>query len=382
MSTYITMRRLLALFVFALLVCFLGASPTAYAGDDDEYEDFLEDLGLDDDLYEDLHEDFYEFDRDEDYYAKRWDKLDAELGGGHGGAGATHVPVIDEDWKFMVTWTEDLLRAEEAHRRADGGGITVAVLDGGFDLSHPTIAGHVWPFGFDAIEEDFDPEDFGNGIDDDGDGFTDNGLGHGTFVAGMVTLAAPGAMILPIRIRDDEGWSTSAEVVRGLEFAWAAGADIVNISGAAALHDFKHVREMIERMRADGILVVVSTGNDGLDLLPRMALLPGTLPVASSDENDRLTAWSNHDASVPTLLAPGVDLYGPLWGTDSGYWSGTSFSAGLVSGGAALVLARWPWLSPSDVSARLLDAADPAFDRDGGALAGSGRLNLFQAVTN
>ncbi len=364
-----TWRIWLVLFLFAFASLFLAGTPVAQA--ESEYDDDMEDV----------IEDFLEENAADKPYDKRWDKSDAELGGGHGGAGATQVPIVDEDFDFMVTWTEDQLEAPRAHGLETGDGVTVAVLDGGFDLDHPWIRRRVSPWGFDAIEIDDNPEDFGNGIDDDGDGFVDNGLGHGTFVAGMVLLAAPDATILPIRVRDDEGWGFNFELELGLEYAWAAGADVVNISGDAAIHDFKHIREMIERMRADGVVVIVSAGNDGWSTLPELAMLPGTIAVASSDKDDRLTDWSNFgEAPMGVLVAPGLGLYGPLWGTDSGYWSGTSFSAGLVSGAAALLLDDRRWLDPHEVHMRLMGGADVAFDGDGNPLPGAGRLNLYGAL--
>ncbi len=322
------------------------------------------------------------------FYAKRYKDRSAgkgPWGGKHGGAGATHVPIVDEDFEFMVAWTRDRLAADAAHQHARGRGVTVAVLDGGFNLAHPAIAPHVSPFGYDAIDEDWDPEDLGNGCDDDLDGFADSGVGHGTFVAGMVLLAAPEATILPIRVRADEGGGYNRELERGLAYAWASGADIVNISGAAPLEDYKHVAEVLDEMRAAGIVVVVATGNEGSSALPAMAARDDTIAVAATDEHDRLADFSNFGpTSGGVLLAPGVGLYGPLgWRGDdtSGYWSGTSFSAGLVSGAAALVLDARPWLWPSAVRARLLQTADPAFDDQDRPLARAGRINLDRAVT-
>lgn len=315
----------------------------------------------------------------------RYGKLPPQ-GGGHGGSGATMVPIVDEDLLFMVQWTRDHLQADAAHQQATGAGVTVAVLDGGFNLSHPDLVGHISPYAYDAIDGDWDPEDLGNDYDDDGDGWVDGGVGHGTFVASMVLLAAPDATIQPIRIRDDEGWGFNFEMERGLMMAWKAGADVVNISGYSAFDPAGEIVGLINQMRRAGIAVIVSAGNDGMPGLGELAHSPDTLAVGSTDTDDVLAWFSNYDGSATPsmLMAPGVNLYG-AYGTpeddSSAYWSGTSFSCGLVSGAAALAVERNPGIAPLDLYGLLGDATDPAFDDDGVVLSGTGRINLLSVVS-
>ncbi len=307
-------------------------------------------------------------------------------GGQHGGPGATMVPVVDEDFRFMVTWTRNQIRADEAHQHATGAGVTVAVLDGGFNLDHPWLSRNLSPLAYDAVDQDFDPQDLGNGLDDDGDGYPDLGVGHGTFVAGMVLLAAPDATILPIRVHDDEGYGSNAELLRGLQYAWDAGADVVNISLSRAAWHGNDVERKIRRMFRAGIAFVASAGNDGVDQFTELANMEQTLAVGSTNEADWRAPFSNHDerSFSPAVFAPGMDLYGPLGAPEddsSGYWSGTSFSAGLVSGAVALVLERRPRIDLWDLYWwHINDTADPVRDFDGSVLPWTGRLNLLRAV--
>ncbi len=352
MTTNLTMRTFLVLSFCALLALCLGATPNAYAGDRYDWDD------------------------------GEWDERPD--GGGHGGAGATHVPIIDEDFKFMVTWTRDHIGADQAQARATGAGVAVAVLDGGFNLSHPDLVGHVGP-GYDAIDEDDDPEDFGNGYDDDRDGYVDDGLGHGTFAAGLVLLAAPNATILPVRVRDDEGFGYDSELRRGLRWAQDHGADIVMIPGTAMADVDSSLIELVEEMREDGVAIIVSAGNEGVDVMDPLAEVEATLAVASTDEYDRLAYWSNFNDTMPTamVMAPGVELYAAVGFPEvasSGYWSGTSFSAGLVAGAAALVLEQNPSIAPYDLYGRLVSTADPAYDENGALLPMNGRINLERVV--
>ena len=106
----------------------------------------------------------------------------------------------------------------QAQGIADGAGVVVAVLDTGVLTDHPDLAGHLLP-GYDFVENDADPLDAPNGIDDDGDGLVDEGVGHGTFVAGLVASIAPGAQVLPLRVLDSDARGTSEGVARAIVHA-------------------------------------------------------------------------------------------------------------------------------------------------------------------
>ncbi len=319
-------------------------------------------------------------------YPDRYGLSVPSKGGGHGGSGATMVPIIDEDMLFMVQWTRDHLNIDDANTLATGENVIVAVLDGGFNLAHPDIADNLSPLAYDAIDGDWDPEDLGNGIDDDGDGIVDNGLGHGTFVASMVRLVAPDAILLPIRVRDDEGWGFNSELHRGLYMAWKARADIVNISGWAVYEPDRRILDLIAQMRAAGIAVITSAGNDGVSQLGYLAASPDTLAVGTTDKDDILAWFSNHsfDTSPGMIFAPGCNLYGAFGfpeDTSSAYWSGTSFSAGLVTGAAALAVELDPTVEPLALYQALGLATQPAYDDQGNPLPGTGRLDVWKVVT-
>jgi hypothetical protein len=300
-------------------------------------------------------------------------RIYARRGGNRGSSNPTTIPIVDGDFMFMVDWTRTQLGLDQAQVLTRGAGTLVAVLDGGFNLRQPEIAPHLAWFGYDAIDQDADPEDLGNGIDDDGDGVPDGGVGHGTFVAGMILQVAPEATIVPIRIRDDEGWGTDWELVRGLQYALAIGADVVNISGESPHGHTAQVTNLLRELGDAGATVVVSAGNDGTDQVSDLGAGTGALTVGAVDRDGFLADFSNYtwDTSTRMVFAPGVDLYGPLGtptdGSD-GYWSGTSFSTALVSGGCALLHALQPWMRPEDVANRLAWSGLPVGSRQGWTL--------------
>ncbi|MDF1703095.1 MAG: S8/S53 family peptidase [Planctomycetota bacterium] len=283
---------------------------------------------------------------------------------------------MDGDFMISGPALDAQLRVRAAHAVTRGAGVVVAVVDGGFNLRHPAIADALHPYGYDAIDGDMDAHDMGNGWDDDFDGVTDGGVGHGTFVAGMVRRIAPEASILPIRVRDDEGWGTDDELERGLMVAWALGADVVNISGESTRGLPGRVAALVRKMRKAG-LVGVSVS--------QVARSKDSLIVGAVDGEDRLAPFSNRPAEAQRyfVLAPGVDLHGPVGiGHDesNGYWSGTSFATALVSGAAALVRAAEPRFDALDIMDRITESVDPAWDAHGRMLP-YGRINLQQVVT-
>lgn len=260
-----------------------------------------------------------------------------------------------------------------------GAGITVAVVDTGVD---PQLAG----FGSGGVLKgvSFVPNtdsaaDVGDGQDSDGDGVTDELVGHGTFVASIIQLVAPDVTILPIRVLDADGKGNMFRVAQGIEAAILGGAHVVNISlGSTAAVDA--VGDMIEEANLRGITVVASVGNDGSQLLVFPAATPGVISVAALDGTLSPAEFSNYGPHV-TISALGVDLVGQ---TPSGEnrSSGTSFSTALVSGTVAGMLSKDPTLLPNEIAARLASSAGPVNDPGGefAGLFGAGALSIPGAL--
>ena len=297
----------------------------------------------------------------------------------------TNTPLFGSDLAGRSAQLDQQIGLSSAHATATGRDVVVAVLDSGFNLHHPEIASRVLPYGFDPVGRDWNPQDRGDGVDEDGDGDTDLGVGHGTFVSGMVLKTAPDAWILPVRIADDEGYGLEDELVSGIDFAMSMHADVINLSFEAGTLS-PTVCDKLHDANAAGIVVVVAAGNDGSDQVKAMAADGTTIAVGAVDYGDRIAAFSNvpSDGRGLTLFAPGVDLYGPHGGPSDGadcWWSGTSFSAPFASGAVALALETCRGLSPLQVRDRLRAAsAAPALRTDGTAYPWAGRIDLRLVV--
>ncbi len=283
---------------------------------------------------------------------------------------------------FWLQDATELIQADEARAITGGAGTTVAVVDSGIS-SHALLNDAVLAGGYDFVDRDSIPGDVGDGLDNDGDGYTDEFVGHGTAVAGLVHRLAPDADLLPVRVMNSDGFSKTFTLLEGIYFALDAGADVINVSMGATLPAGTLTAAVIEAELA-GAIVVSAAGNDQTDNPPRYPA--GSAPalgigVAATDSADVRAPWSNFGTFV-ALTAPGVNVTSTLPGGLYGSASGTSFAAPLVSGTLALMKSRAPAATNAQLRQALLNSTDDISAQNPdifGAL-GSGRLNALRAV--
>lgn len=268
-----------------------------------------------------------------------------------------------------------------AHAYADGSGVIVAVLDTGL-TPHSYLAGSILP-GYDWLHGVADTSDAPDGVDQDQDGFIDEMAGHGTFIAGIIHTAAPGARILPVKVLDSDGLGTSFALASGIYYAIDRGAHVINISLGSPV-EADAVEDAVEEALERGIVVVAAVGNTDMAAPSYPAATEGVIGVAALDLADRKTPFSDYGPHV-SLCAPGVGIQSILPGEDEARADGTSFSAAFVSGAAALVISKYPWLTPAQVKTRLMAQAvnvDAMNPQQAGQL-GAGRVtNWGVMVTN
>ncbi len=214
---------------------------------------------------------------------------------------------------------------DSAQLIASGEGVKVAVIDNGIDRTHPMFS--ALP---DSMTHDF--------VDRDADASEAEGTlyGHGTFVAGLVRLAAPKCTLMVARAFDSEGLSNSFTVSQAINWAVQHGADVINMS-FGTLTNSQVLTQACQRAIDMNVILVASVGNAELvDTPVYPAAYPGVIAVSSIGPDDRIATFANSFDGVD-VAAPGISLYSALpgpyyWGT----WSGTSFSAPLVAAICAL----------------------------------------------
>ncbi len=237
------------------------------------------------------------------------------------------------------------------------------------------------------------------GADLTGTGFND-GYGHGTFVAGLaagngfganssytgILGMAPNARIVSVKVADDRGRSTVGQVVAGL--AWVIqhraqyGITVANMSLSAA-QPSSYVTDpldaLVEAAWFSGITVVASAGNDGARVTSAPGNDPYALTVGSVGDNNTLTQADDSVSSFsnvgptgdgiakPEVSTPGEHVQAALpegsalaaaqtaTGLPRGYGqlSGTSMSAGVAAGAAAILHAMHPDWTPGRVKGAL-----------------------------
>lgn len=280
--------------------------------------------------------------------------------------------------------------------------IIVAVIDTGIDRSIPQLEASMW----------VNPGEIRlNGIDDDGNGYTDDIHGwdfrdrdncsltgtdlhwHGTFVAGIIAAqpgrlpivgVAPGVRIMDIRFLDSNNrfssrdWNMFADAI---DYAVDNGAHIINMSIFANFRPPAVMREAIGRAVHAGVVIIGIAGNTG----QIGVLYPGKYTeiyaVSAITAVDLLADFSAYGPEV-SLCAPGHQVTSFLPGGQAATRSGTSFAAPHVSGTLALILSAFPALSPTQamdiLMGSLIDLGPRGFDSS----FGHGLINVFEAVND
>jgi len=251
-----------------------------------------------------------------------------------------------------------------------GEGVTVAILDGGYDPNHPDLAGRV------------------KGAKD----FTDtspealDGYGHGTHVASTVAGSgaasngkykgvAPDADLLIAKVCTDDGYCTDSDILEAMQWASDNGADVLNMSFGSGPTDGTDplsiaVDELTERT---GILSVIAAGNSGCGgCVSAPGSADSALTVGSVTKQDTLSEFSSQGPRVgdgavkPDISAPGSSITaarasGTGMGTpvDDFYTTadGTSMASPHTAGAAALLKQAHPDWKAAQLKAALMGAS-------------------------
>jgi thermitase len=190
--------------------------------------------------------------------------------------------------------------------------------------------------------------DYGNGVDDDGNGMVDEFVGHGTHVSGIIVTEAPGVQIMPIRVLNSDGVGTYWEVAAGIRYAVDHGAKIINMSMSAP-RLVPSLADALAYAASHGVIVVGAAGSGpGPNYPAAYSNQPAVIGAGASDPNDGIPWFSGGQASDTDVFAPGVNIYSAYPYNGYGLGSGTSMAAPIVSGEAALLMSRYHQQDRSD----------------------------------
>ncbi|MBT2480951.1 type VII secretion-associated serine protease mycosin [Streptomyces sp. ISL-94] len=279
------------------------------------------------------------------------------------GAGECTFPmkkqIEDRPWALQRLLLDELWATTKGKDQA-GNSVRVAVIDTGVDRANPQLSGALDT----AAGKDF--------IDPKGGDGTNDTVGHGTKVAGLIGARpqagtgfvglAPEATIIPIRQNDGQGKGNAKTLSEAIDHAVAKGAQVINISQDTdvPLSADSDLGKSVQKAIDAKVVVVASSGNDGLSGEKRKtypAAFPGVLAVGASDRNNERAAFSQPGDFIG-VAAPGVDMVSTVPGFGQCIDNGTSFSAPYVAGVAALIRAKHGDWSPQQIVWQIQNTAE------------------------
>lgn len=281
---------------------------------------------------------------------------------------------VPEATKLPSTWG---IRITEAlHSPYTGAGVGVAVIDTGFDTSHPDFIGR------EVTTYSFVPDET---IQDQ--------HGHGTHcigtACGSVDLneqrygVASGAHIYAGKVLNNQGSGAQAWVLNGMTWAANSGCKVLSMSLGSKVLPGDHYDEAYERAAryalSKGTVIVAAAGNESrrskkqFSPVGSPADCPSILAVAALDEALQVADFSNraiNPGGEMDIAAPGVAIYSswPMPARNRTL-SGTSMATPYVAGILALLFEKHPDATPSMAVKELREMARslPLLPEDVGA---------------
>lgn len=285
--------------------------------------------------------------------------------------GAEFIP---NDSIFPRQWYLPKIDAPGAWDISRGAGVVVALLDSGVDPSVPDLQGKIVP-GKNFSDPAYPTSD------------TSDTCAHGTKVAGVLAASTNnvsgiasvgfGVKVMPLKVTTSTCGATSSSVAAALAYATSQGIRIANYSYLCS--SSLVMATAVKKFREAGGVFIQAAGNQGVADACQDS--PDIIYVGATDQNDLRATFSNYGAFVD-VWAPGTSIYLTVGGNSTTpsyitYGSGTSYSAPLVSGAAALILAASPSITADDL--------EFAIESKATALPWTqtaGRLNVKEAVSS
>ncbi|PYR87585.1 MAG: hypothetical protein DMG19_10285 [Acidobacteria bacterium] len=287
------------------------------------------------------------------------------------------------DW-YRMQPAFTLIRANRASAYYDGYGVVVADINSAVDYGHPALRGHLTS-GVDFVSQQgpsyaalnqasgsfldqssgsfldqssgsFLDQSSGSFLDQSSGSFLDQSsasfldgkpvlnmigagnaaYGHGTLCAGLIAAVAPRAMVMPLRVFDDNGEADIFTITKAIRYAIRNKVGVINMSFGISTNS-RTVREAVAAAIAANIVVTGSAGNANSSTPQYPASYSSVLSVAATDLADKKGSFSNYGSSI-SVSAPGVNIISAYPGGYYAVVSGTSLRSKQVFGGADAIV--------------------------------------------
>lgn len=260
-------------------------------------------------------------------------------------------------------WNLQAIGADIAHQQGiTGKGVNIAVVDTGFYIDHPNIT-----FAGGASIFNDDP-------------WTNDHMGHGTHVAGIIAAAAdsefpgvaPDVNLYGVKVyhkdvldADNTPSTTVYNLTEGIYAAMRQGVDIIVVSSGFQGED-EGMRQAVQQATDQGIVIYSASGN-GQPAVDYPAAYPDVISVTSIDQFQHaasdIIAGPENDLTAPgveiTSLSSPDSVYGYPFATLSGSSQATPHAAGIT----ALLMQKYQ-ITASEATKRLLEQAQDLNDAD------------------
>ena len=304
-----------------------------------------------------------------------------------------------------------IMHLAQAQQLATGSGTVVAIIDTGVDPHHPALQG-VLVAGYDFTRDLPGPASEWADLDESTVTILDSAtasildpsspvalnestvvildsattssvdltqlphaFGHGTMVAGLVHVVAPGARIMPLKAFRADGTSNLFDIERAIYYAVDHGAKVINMSFSMDVASAE-ITHAIDYASSHGVICLASAGNAGRSTVVFPAGFRNVMGIGSTSAADERSTFSNYGDHLVRFAAPGETLITLYPGRRYAGVSGTSFSTALVAGAAGMLSQLEPTIDQR-LAGRYLD--DGAFKKPDWQL-GDGRIDLYETL--
>lgn len=297
------------------------------------------------------------------------------------------------DAQIAQAWGLAGIHAPEAWELQKGSrNIVVADIDTGIDYTHEDLMNNLW-VNPDATAADRHGYDFVNN-----DNMPYDDQGHGTHTAGSIGATggngigisgvAQAVSVMGLKFLNAQGSGSTSDAIRAIDYAIAKGARVMSNSwgGPAGPGDENRaLEEAVGRANTADILFVAAAGNDKgsnndtKPTYPAAFRTPNMLTVASVQQGDGISFFSNIGPTSVHVAAPGSAVYSTMPGNAYQAMDGTSMACPHVAGLAALILSERPELTALQVKQIIMESVD-AVPGLAGKIVTGGRINARSAI--
>ena len=199
-------------------------------------------------------------------------------------------------------------------------------------------------------------------------------FGHGTMVMGVIHLVAPTAQLLPLKSFSANGNGSLSNILAAIYYAVQNHASVINMSFDLTTSSTE-LSNAINYANKNNVILAASSGNDGKQEMVYPAGLQNVMGVASTNNQDQRSTFSNYGNQIVWVAAPGEGVITTYpFATYAAGW-GTSFSSPMVAGTASLLVNMQSSTSENQASWAI------AHSKWIGLNMGNGRLDVYGSLS-